>query len=423
MMTRAATAALAIGIAAAPLVASFPARAADDGSWPQWGGPSRNFVVGARELATTWPAEGPRRKWQRPLGPGYSAIVADGRALYTVYRDGHSDVAVALDAATGSILWKTAYDAPFVETCSERLGAVPRAAPLLVSSAGDRVVTVSAGGMMTSLDRRTGARQWSTELTPDAPDAVRACGYSSSPVAFEDLILTTAGGRGRGVVAIRAATGQLAWQSQDFQNAYSSPLLIDLDGQPELVVLTYGEVSGLNPRTGALEWTHPHAADQGVNVAMPLWGNGNLLFVSSAYNGGSRALRLARQPGGVKVEEIWAHRRVRIHFGNALRLGDRIYASNGDFGAAPFVAVDVTTGDIVWRERSVARATLIAAGTMLLILDEDGTLALAEPSGTGLQVLARAAVLTGRTWTAPTLSGTTLYVRNNSDVVALNLGK
>ena len=423
-MTRMTAAALAIGFAAALPVANSPTgAAAADAAWPQWGGPARNFVVEARDLSTTWPAGGPRRKWQNPLGPGYSAIVTDGAALYTVYRDGTDDVAIALDAATGATIWKTAYDAPFVETCSERLGPVPRAAPLLISSTGDRVITVSAGGLMTSLDRRTGARQWSTELTADARDEIRACGYSSSPLGFEDLIITTAGGRGRGVVAIRAATGQLAWQSQDFQNAYSSPLLIDLDGQPEVVAFTYAEVSGLNPRTGALEWTHPHVADQGVNVAMPLWGPDHLLFVSSAYNGGSRVLRLTRQQNAVKVEEVWAHRRVRIHFGNGLRLGDRVYLSNGDFGAAPFVAVDVTTGDTVWRDRSVARASLIAAGNLLLILDEDGTLLLARPSDTGLDTLARAPVLTGRSWTAPTLSGTTLYLRNNSEIVALDLGK
>lgn len=422
-MTRAVLAALATTVAAAlPSAGSTSGAAAAGTAWPQWGGPSRNFVVEARDLATAWPESGPRRKWQKPLGPGYSAIVTDGVALYTVYRDGNRDIAVALDASTGATIWKTAYDAPFVETCSERLGPVPRAAPLLVSSPGDRVITISAGGLMTSLDRRTGARQWSTELTPNAPE-VRACGYSSSPVAFQDLIITTAGGQGRGVVAVRAATGETAWHSQDFQNAYSSPLLIDLDGQPEVVVFTYGEVSGLNPRTGALEWTHPHAADQGVNVAMPLWGKDNVLFVSSAYNGGSRALRLSRQQQAVKVDELWFHRRVRIHFGNGLRLGDRIYASNGDFGAAPFVAVDIKTGDTVWRDRSVARASLIAAGDLLLILDEDGTLVLAKPTDTGLDTLARAGVLEGRSWTAPTLSGTTLFVRNNTVIAALDLGK
>ncbi len=385
-----------------------------------------------REFATTWPAEGPRRLWQRPLGEGYSSIVTDGRTLYTLFRDGTADVAIALDAATGRTVWETRYEAPFVETCSERLGPVPRAAPLI---AGDRLITTSAGGLMTSFDRHTGKRQWHVDLVAQAADAVRACGYSASPLAFEDLIITTAGGPGRGVVAVKAASGVIAWQSQDFQNGYSSPLLIDLDGQPEVVVFTYAEVSGLDPRTGALDWSVPHASDQGVNVATPVWGRDNLLFVSSAYNGGSRVIRLSRsgrhgappQGGNVKVEEVWANRRVRIHFGNAIRDGKRIYASNGDFGAAPFAAIDIATGDMIWRDRSVARSTLVGVagkdGMLLVLLDEDGTLVLATPGEAGLQVHARASVLGARAWTAPTLSGTTLYLRDLKQIVALDLAR
>ena len=426
-MTTVAVWALALLIGFAP--------AADRVAWPQWGGPARNFVrteVDARELATTWPAEGPRRLWQRPLGEGYSAIVTDGRTLYTLFRAGNTDVAIALDAATGKTVWETRYDAPFVETCSERLGPVPRAAPLI---AGDRLITMSAGGLMTSFDRHTGKEQWHVGLLATATDAVRACGYSASPLAFGDLIITTGGGPGRGVVAVKAASGAIAWQSQDFQNGYSSPLLIDLDGQPEVVVFTYGEVSGLDPRTGALEWTVPHASDQGVNVATPVWGGDNLLFVSSAYNGGSRVLRLSRadrtgtppEGGKVKVEEVWANRRVRIHFGNAIRDGKRLYASNGDFGAAPFAAIDVGTGDLLWRDRSVARSTIVGVagkdGMLLVLLDEDGTLVLAAPGDAGLEVRARASVLGARAWTAPTLSGTTLYLRDLKQIVALDLAR
>jgi outer membrane protein assembly factor BamB len=199
--------------------------------------------------------------------------------------------------------------------------------------------------------------------------------------------------------------------------------VIDLDGRPEVIVFTAAEVSGLDPETGRLEWTQPHAADFGVNVALPIFGDGNLLFVSSAYNGGSRVLKLARHGASVSVQEIWANKRVRIHFGNAVRLGDRIYASNGDFGSAPFAAVDIWTGDMVWRERAVARATLIAVGKRLVILDEDGKLTLATPTETGLTVQAQSQVFTGRSWTVPTLLGTRLFARDRKEIVALELGR
>ena len=404
---------------AAALAAAGSGDARASAAWPQWGGPSRNFVIPAADLATSWPEGGPRRLWQRPLGDGFSSIVTDGATLYTLYRDGADDVAVAMDAATGRTLWDARYAAPFHEECSEQLGPAPRSAPLI---AGERLVTVSAGGLMNSFDRRTGTRQWSRDLLEGSSGALRACGYSSSPLAYKNTIITTAGGPRRGVLALDAATGAIVWQSQDYQNGYSSPILVDLDGRPEVIVFTYGEIAGLDPETGALEWSRAHAADQGVNVTTPIWGDDHLLFVSSAYNGGSRMLKLARAGGGVTVEEVWSNKRVRVHFGNAVRLGARIYASNGDFGSAPFAAIDVATGDMPWRDRSVSRSTLIAAGNRLVILDEDGNLALATPGDTGLTVQAKAQILGERAWTAPTLSGTTLYVRDRHQIMALELG-
>ena len=387
-------------------------------AWLQWGGPQRNFVVEAPPLATSWPEGGPARLWQRPLGDGFSSIVTDGTTLYTLYRDGADDVVIAMEAASGKTRWESRYAAPFNETCSQQLGPAPRAAPLVT---GDRLITVSAGGLMHSFDRHSGTLQWTRDLLAGKPDTVRACGYSSSPIAYKDRIITTVGGKGQGVVAMVAATGAIAWQAQDFDNGYSSPILIDLDGRPELVVFTYGEIAGLDPDTGRLEWQQAHPAEFGVNVATPIWGDDHLLFVSSAYNGGSRVLKLARTGLTVSATQVWASQRVRIHFGNAVRMGQRVFASNGDFGAAPLAAVDIGTGEMVWRDRSVARATLVGAGSRLILLDEDGNLALATPGETGLTVHAKAQILDGRSWTAPTLSGTTLFVRNQKEIVALDL--
>ena len=102
---------------------------------------------------------------------------------------------------------------------------------------------------------------------------------------------------------------------------------------------------------------------------------------------------------------------------------DRVYASSGDFGSAPVAAVDITTGDIVWRDRAVARSSLIAVGSQLLILDEDGTLMLATPGPDGLQVRRTHQVFSGRAWTPPTLIGTRLFLRDRKEIVALDLSK
>jgi hypothetical protein len=73
---------------------------AQSSDWAQWGGPQRNFISDAKGLASTWPATGPRRLWQRALGEGYSAIAVERGMLFTMYRKDENEIVVALDAAT-----------------------------------------------------------------------------------------------------------------------------------------------------------------------------------------------------------------------------------------------------------------------------------------------------------------------------------
>jgi outer membrane protein assembly factor BamB len=184
----------------------------------------------------------------------------------------------------------------------------------------------------------------------------------------------------------------------------------------------YGEIIGVRPATGDLLWSHPHETDFGLNTSMPIWGPDNLLFVSSGYNGGSRVVKLTRKDGKTIVEEQWFHRLMRVHFGNCIRVGDRIYGSSGDFGPAPLTAVDIKTGKIVWRDRSLGRASLIYADNHFILLDEDGQLALATPTQTGLEIQSKVQLLSKVAWTVPTLAGRTLYIRDRGQILALALG-
>jgi hypothetical protein len=84
--------------------------------------------------------------------------------------------------------------------------------------------------------------------------------------------------------------------------------------------------------------------------------------------------------------------------------------------------MNVGTGAVAWQDRAFARAQLLYADGKLIILDEDGTLALATVSPQGMKVLARAQLLEHRAWTPPTLIGRTLYVRDRKTLAAFDLG-
>ena len=145
------------------------------------------------------------------------------------------------------------------------------------------------------------------------------------------------------------------------------------------------------------------------------------MFISTAYTGGSRALQLTRSNGQTSVQELWFTRKMRVHHGNMIRLGNLVYGSSGDFGPAFLTAIHVSTGVVAWKERRFAKATLIYADGKFIVLDEDGMLALARPSVKGLTVLAKAQILEHNCWTVPSLVGTTLYVRSRKKILALDL--
>ena len=411
-----------------PLAATPAAPAVPPESWRLWGGPRGNFVTPSTGLADAWPKEGPPRLWSRPLGDGYSGIAEENGTLFTAFRRGASDVVVALDASSGKTVWEYAYDAPFHNSYSEGVGPGPYAMPQVV---GDRVVTASGTGRIHSIDKKTGRPVWSHDLYTEFAATRLQFGYSCHALPYKDTLIYLAGGkapyfglgRGSALVAFRQGDGAVAWSNQAFTNAHSSPVRIDVDGQPQAVALLTDQVIGFNPENGDLLWKHPHATQHGLAVATPVWMPGNLLFVSSAYSGGARVLELHQSSGRTTVRELWHNPRIQLHFGTALPLGDFMYLSSGHTGPAFMTAVEIKTGRIAWQTRDFTKAQLLWADGKVIVLDEDGVLALARATPEKFEVLSRVPIAKRISWTPPTLVGTRLYVRDRATITALELGR
>ena len=390
--------------------------------WPGWGGPGGDFKVKTVGLSTSWPSEGPPQLWSREVGDGYAGILADGERLYTLYRQEEDEVVVALEPASGRTLWQHRYPAPILrelDSTHRKYGVGPQATPLLTR---EGLVTIGWNGTLHCLKKDTGEVVWSYELAGDFRSTPLSRGFSSSPIAYRDLVLCLVGGPGHGLMAFNARDGRVVWTRHDFKRSHSSPILINVDGQDQLVGMMEEEVVGVDPETGELLWSHSHGLAGGLTVSTPVWGEDNRLFLSTAYKGGSRALKLSRRKGKTSVEELWFTKRMRVHHGNVVRLDGMAYGFSGDFGPAFLSAIRVSDGEVVWRHRGFAKGTLLYADRKFIILDEDGTLALAVPGEKGIEVLAQAQPLEYNCWTVPSLVGDTLYVRSRKKIVAFDLG-
>ena len=423
-----------------PVVAVGIGGCAVEAEWPQWGGPHRDFTADAEGLAESWPDDGPDKLWYRELGDGYSTITVDHGVLYTTYRTDHDEFTVALDAKTGKTIWEHKNPSPFTDQMTQ-FGPGPHSTPLIV---GSRLYTVGTNAMMHCFNKKTGKVLWKHDLVEEFGAPIHGYGYGCSPIAYQGTIILAVGREreehpegseeepetetektevadGQSLVAFDQATGDVVWKNQDYPVNYSSPILINFDGEEQLVLLMSKDIIGVKPDNGELLWHH-EITPTGSNIATPVWNAEDLLFMSSAYASGSRAIKLTKEEGKTVADQLWYTRKMRIHHANAIRIGDYVYGSSGDFGPAFFAALNIKTGKVAWRERGFAKATCVLADGKLVILDENGQLALATATPEGLTVHAKCKITELYSWAAPTLVGKTLYVRDRKHIMALDLG-
>jgi outer membrane protein assembly factor BamB len=386
--------------------------------WTQWGGPHRNFQTEATGIRDTWPASGPRVVWTRALGEGYSSPVVENGIFYTMYGKPRQEVVVAANADTGNTLWEHVTPMTFQSDAPE-MGNGPYATPLIV---GDRLFTAGVAGRLQCLDKKSGKLLWTQELWSGHGGSRLMYGYASSPIAFRNTVVVPVGARGKSVMAFNQADGTVAWAKNDFGNVYSSPVLIDVSGLEQMAVLLDGALVGINPHNGDLQWQVPFKADYSIAVATPVCGPDNLVFVSSEYNAGAKVVELRRSGTQTTAKELWSNIRLRLHHGNAMRIGDAIYFSSGGKGSQAILsAVEARTGKIYWQERSIEKATFVWADQKLITLDQDGNLMIAYPSPQGFKIAAKAPLLTRLAWTPPVLVGSRLYIRDRRTMMAVDL--
>lgn len=399
--------------------------------WPQWGGKNRDFIADAKDLAAVWPEGGPKKIWSRPLGPGYSSISFDDDRLYTMYRESDAEnaadsmdpvlrnsakdeIVVALDAKTGYTVWEYKYPAPWPEGMDTVNLTGPNATPLVHDG---KVYTFGLTGKLHCLDQKSGKRVWSHDVRAEFAAKMPGWGFASSPVVYKSSLILPIGGPGVGVMAFDLATGEVRWKNHAFVHTYSSPIVIRLDGEDEIVLLAGTEVLGMNPTSGEIEWRYPFES----NVMTPIWGDDGILFISS-WDLGSRGLKLTRKDGKVSVEELWTTKLMKLGYTNAVRVGNLVCGCSAEYDEYFMTAIEVATGKIAWREGGFGMANVVHADGKLIIM-EKGSLAIAAAPPSVLPLKSKVPSLQKSDWMNPTIVGQRLFVRDHEEILALDLGR
>jgi outer membrane protein assembly factor BamB len=394
------------------------ARAED---WPQWLGPRRDGSSSAK--ITPW-KEAPKVLWRVSVGEGHSSpIIAGGRVFVHVkVKDRDEEELLALDAGTGKEAWHAVYPRG---QFTALYGAGPRATPVV---AGGRVYTYGITGILTCFDAESGKQLWQKDALKEfrAPNLLFGC--ACSPIVIGKNVLINVGGKGASIVAFDATAGAVAWKSQDDKASYSSPIRVVEDKVEQVVFLTGKRLLSLDPGRGMVYWDFPLVDQLFESSTTPILAGDLLLASSITY--GSVGLKLSTKGGKPAAESAWKDPRLTCYFSTPLVVDkEHAFVVTGanpllEKPAATLRCIETATGKVLWTKSPVGEyhASLIRTGDgKVLMLDDAGNLALLQPDATHYRELARAKVC-GKTWSHGALVDGRLYVRDEKELVCVQLG-
>jgi len=395
-----------------PAALSASAEAKTGADWPGFRGPERDGIVPGVRIETNWSASPPVELWRRPIGPGWSSFAVRGGLLYTQEQRGDEEVVAAYNMTTGAPVWTRRDATRFYES---NAGAGPRATPTLGNG---RVYTFGATGILNALDARYGAVAWSRNAATDTGKKVPHWGFASSPLVINELVIVAVRDQ---LVAYDVAGGNPRWFGPiGGGGGYSSPHLMTIHGVAQILLLKGGGVVGVSPVDGTLLWEH--SWEPGASIVQPAQtADGDILITAADEMGGigMRCIVVARGPTEWTVEERWTSRGLKPYFNDFLVHEGHAFG----FDNSILACIDLKDGTRNWKGGRYGHGQLLLLPDqdLLLVLSEEGELALVSATPDQFTELARFPAIEGKTWNHPVLVGDVLLVRNGEEMAAFRL--
>jgi outer membrane protein assembly factor BamB len=381
--------------------------------WTEFRGPLRDGVYREQPILTSWPASGLKPMWKQPIGGGYASFAIARGTAFTIEQRRAREVVTAYDVATGREIWAHGWDGEFKEWMG---GDGPRATPTWVDG---RVYALGALGELRCLEDRTGALVWRVNILDDNAASNLPWGMAASPLVVDDLVVVLPGGpAGRSVVAYDRRTGVRRWSALNDKQAYSSPMLVTIDGVRQLLVVTAARLVALTADSGELLWEYPWPTANDINASQPvILPPGNRVLLSSGYGHGAALLEVTHDAGRFGTRLLWENTRLKNRFSSSVEHEGYIYGLDENI----LTCVDAATGETKWKGGRYGHGQFVLASGHLILLSEEGELALVHAMPDGHHELARFPVLEGKTWNHPALDNGRLLVRNLAEMAAFDL--
>lgn len=392
---------------------------ADD--WPQFLGIHRNGTSAETDLVDRWPASGPKIHWRAATGAGMSGVAVVAGRVFTLCQDDSRQYAVAIDTATGQECWRT----PLAARYENAMGHGPRATPAVDNG---QVFVFTGEGILESLDAEDGTILWSVGVLKSLAAEVSEYGMSCSPIVVGEAVVVHCGGNEAAIAAFDRRTGQKLWAAGKGAAGYSSSVMMTLAGKEQLVAFVGAGLLGVDVPTGRQLWDYPFVTDYNCNTASPVQIGPDTVLISAGENHGAASVKISPDGGeGLKASELWTsfgtESQLRAEWQTPVVVDGCLYGLDNVGAAGPvtsLVCIRLADRKTMWRKPRFGKSNLIAADGRLFISTLNGDVVIVNAVPEGFEELGRAQVCDGGRQ-APALSDGRLYVRDNKEIICIDV--
>jgi outer membrane protein assembly factor BamB len=372
-----------------------------------------SFLLTGILAAEDWPQFlGPRRDgtYQGKAGPA----VVNGK-LYLFHRQNEKEILECMDAAKGTVIWKSIADAAYVDQFGFDNG--PRAVPTVHDGS---VYTLGANGVVRSTDARKGRLNWTIDCRKKFGADKGFFGFACAPLVHGKNLLLNISGKKGGIIALDTASGKLRWTATQDEASYASPIIANFNNTPQALFFTRAGLASINPADGAVNFTHPWqpAIRASVNACTPV-AAGNLIFISTSYSKGATVLAV----NGKKIETVWSNdTSLSCHYSSVVHHDGFLYGFHGrQERGGELRCVEMKTGKVQWSLPGLRAGSVMLTGTELLIFTERGELLRGKANPKFFRATARVQLMGATVRAYPALANGKLYLRNDRQLACFQL--
>ena len=390
------------------------------GDWTGFRGPRRDGRLSGVRINTDWQHAPPQELWRHRIGPGWSSLAVVGDRLFTQEQRDNDEYVVCYSATSGEELWAHHDAARFSELAA---GPGPRATPTFHAG---RLYSFGATGRLNCLDAASGEPLWSRNVLADTGAAVPQWGFAASPLVAKGVVVAFAGAaNGKTVVAYEEEKGDLAWtasvgpESEKAALSYCSPQLTTVDNVDQILLATDAGLSAFEPVHGKELWHHSWLVEGLARIVQPALVGDDDVLLGTGMGNGTRRIHVGRNAGDWLAKELWTSRKIRPYFNDFVVLNDHLYGFDGN----KLVCVSLEDGSETWHAGGYGngQVLLLADQELLLILSEEGDVALVSARPERHQELCRFKAIDGKTWNHPVIAHGKLFVRNGEEIACFKL--